>query len=163
MAGRGHIEPEIFDEILERLILGEGLRPICRESRMPAESTFYAFIARDKEAAERYAQAREWQAHGFVDEIKEIADAPKTGFKVKRMVKSDEEIEDGGDVIEVTEGDMLEHRRLQIDSRKWLAAKLAPKKYGARSEHHITGELTVDTLAERLARAKAKAGDADGA
>ena len=58
---------------------------------------------------------------------------------------------------------MLEHRRLQIDSRKWLAAKLAPKKYGARSEHHITGELTVDTLAERLARAKAKAGDADGA
>ena len=25
---------------------------------------------------------------------------------------------------------MLEHRKLRIDSRKWLLAKLAPKKYG---------------------------------
>ena len=25
---------------------------------------------------------------------------------------------------------MIEHRRLQVDARKWAAGKLAPKKYG---------------------------------
>jgi len=34
---------------------------------------------------------------------------------------------------EIVEGDMIEHRRLQVDARKWMLAKMLPKKYGDRT------------------------------
>lgn len=54
-------------------------------------------------------------------EIIKIADTPVVGIKKKTNEKGE---------VETTEGDMIEHRRLQVDARKWAASKLAPKKYG---------------------------------
>jgi hypothetical protein len=34
---------------------------------------------------------------------------------------------------------MIEHRRLQVDARKWIAAKLKPKKYGDKQQTEVTG------------------------
>jgi hypothetical protein len=34
---------------------------------------------------------------------------------------------------------MIEHRRLQIDARKWLIGKMAPKKYGDKQTHEHAG------------------------
>lgn len=160
LAGKGHIAPEIFEQILEQIIDGKGLREIYRMGGgMPAPSTVYAFLSHNADAAERYARAREYQADAFADEIIEIADRVQTGISIKRIAQSVEEAEDGGgEVVEVREGDMTEHRKMQIDARKWAAAKLAPKKYGPRSDLNVTGELTINTVADRLARAKAKVG-----
>ena len=36
---------------------------------------------------------------------------------------------------------MLQHRRLQVDARKWYASKLAPKKYGEKVETTLTGSV----------------------
>jgi hypothetical protein len=44
-------------------------------------------------------------------------------------------------------GDMLGHRRLQVEARKWYAAKLAPKKYGDRLE--LGGELGFKTVSDK--------------
>ena len=44
-------------------------------------------------------------------------------------------------MIEVTKADMIEHRRLQIDARKWVAAKLRPKVYGDELDVDLTGAL----------------------
>ena len=51
----------------------------------------------------------------------------------------------GKDGVETTEGDMIEHRRLQVDARKWLAGKLAPKKYGDKTDHNVavSGKLEI--------------------
>lgn len=65
------------------------------------------------------ARAETRQAHLF-DEIIEIADTPVLGEKRK--------VTENG--VEVTESDMIEHRRLQIDARKWALGKMNPKKYG---------------------------------
>ena len=35
---------------------------------------------------------------------------------------------------------MIEHRRLQVDVRKWMAGKLAPKKYGDKLDVTSAGE-----------------------
>lgn len=51
----------------------------------------------------------------------DISDTPVKGEKV--TVKSD-------GTVETVTFDMLEHRKLQIETRKWIAAKLKPKKYG---------------------------------
>ena len=34
---------------------------------------------------------------------------------------------------------MIDHRRLQIDTRKWLIGKMAPKKYGDKQQLEHSG------------------------
>ncbi len=46
--------------------------------------------------------------------------------------------------VEIKKEDMLGHRKLRIDTRKWLMAKMKPKKYGDKIDMTSNGEsLTV--------------------
>lgn len=118
---------EIAAAICERLANGESLLAICRDLAMPNRSTVYRWLAADKEFCDKYARAREAQADYLAEQALEIADTPQIGIKTKT----------GPNGMETTEGDMIEHRRLQVDTRKWFAAKVAPKKYGDKitTEH----------------------------
>lgn len=109
------------DAICERLASGLSLRNICRNKGMPHKATVFRWLALNSEFSDQYARARESQADLLVDEMIDIADMPKIGKKTKRT--SD------GKVEEIT-FDMTEHRRLQIETRKWVAARMRPKKYG---------------------------------
>lgn len=109
------------DAICERLASGLSLRKICRNNSMPSKSTVFKWLAENSVFSDQYARARESQADLLVDEMIDIADMPKIGKKTKRT--SD------GKVEEIT-FDMTEHRRLQIETRKWVAARMRPKKYG---------------------------------
>lgn len=111
---------DLFDSICERIADGESVRAICRDEDMPALSTVFKWLSDKPGLAEQYTRACEVrQAHLF-DQIIEIADTPVLGEKRKTT-------ENG---VEVVEGDMIEHRRLQIDARKWALGKMNPKKYG---------------------------------
>nr|WP_234902405.1 terminase small subunit protein [Agrobacterium rubi] len=100
---------------------------------MPCKTTVFKWLSQNAEFADQYARARELQADHYADEVAEIADTPKIGKKIKRT-------SDGK--VEITTFDMTEHRRLQIDARKWLAAKLRPKKYGDKLD--IDQKTTVE-------------------
>ena len=93
----------------------------------PTGRTFARWIADDSELCQRYARAKELQADFMASQIRSIADTCRLG--VKTTVKASG--------TEKTTGDMVERSRLQIDARKWLAAKLAPKKYGDKIDHTI--------------------------
>lgn len=121
---------EITDLICERIANGESLRAICSEEGMPAQSSVFKWLSAHTEFSEKYTRAREAQADVLFDEILQIADTPIIGEK--RKVK-----DDGG--IEISSGDMIEHRRLQVDARKWMASKLLPKKYGDKITNEVTG------------------------
>nr|WP_253204028.1 MULTISPECIES: terminase small subunit protein [Rhizobium/Agrobacterium group] len=88
---------------------------------MPNKATVFRWLAANSEFSDQYARARESQADLLVDEMIDIADQPKIGKKTKRT--SDGKLEE-------TTFDMTEHRRLQIETRKWVAARMRPKKYG---------------------------------
>ena len=45
--------------------------------------------------------------------------------------------------MEITKADMIQHRRLQIDARKWVLAKMNPKKYGDKVDLTSDGEKLV--------------------
>lgn len=107
--------------ISDRLGKGESLHTILKSDGMPSFSVVFGWIANDSQFAEQYARAREAQADKMAAEILEISDTPVIGIKKKT---------DETGKVEVTEADMIEHRRLQVDARKWLAARMAPKKYG---------------------------------
>lgn len=56
--------------------------------------------------------------------------------------------------IETTTGDTVERSKLQVDARKWLLSKLAPKKYG---EHiQVDATVTTQTAADVLREARRK-------
>lgn len=119
---------------------------------MPATSTVCLWLAKHQEFSEQYARARDAQADALFDEILDIADTPLVGEKTK--VTSDGK-------TETTTGDMIEHRRLQVDARKWMAGKLRPKKYGDKLDMNLTGTLTTmpeEALDARIAELLRKAG-----
>lgn len=142
-------DAEIKDEVCRRLIEGDSLRAVCRTENMPSKMTICRWLAADEEFRRQYAIARDMQAEALADEILDIADNPMPG--VKTTTKGD------GSVEKVT-GDMIDHRRLQVDARKWIASKLAPKKYGEAaliklgdSDGNRLEEMDESTRATRLA------------
>lgn len=121
---------ELGDQIcLEVATTDKGLDSICESDEFPSSRTVYTWLIKHEEFLQKYARAKELQTQLLADQIIPIADTPKIGVKTK-------ESEDG---IETTTGDMIEHRRLQIDARKWLLAKLQPKKYGDKVQAEVSG------------------------
>jgi hypothetical protein len=103
---------EIADEICERLAEGESLRAICKSDGMPRMSSVFRWLADEanERFREQYARAREEQAEALADEIVTIADGETPNADSARD-------------------------RLRVDARKWVAAKLKPKKYGDKTLH----------------------------
>ena len=109
----------VATEICYRISNGESLASICRDERMPAASTVYLWLLQQKQFADSYARAREEQADTLADEIHSIADEPP------------KEVVDDKGIVRVDSG-WVTWQKNRVDARKWVAAKLKPKKYGER-------------------------------
>lgn len=118
MAKPREFDQIIGDEICDRLTNGESLRKISCDEHMPAASTIYKWLTANKTFAEQYAHAREAQADTLADEILDIADDGSNDY----MEREDGSVEYNGDAVS--------RSKLRVDSRKWIASKLKPKKYG---------------------------------
>lgn len=158
--------PELAAEICKRLAAGESLRSICRGEGMPCDFTVRQWVIDDHEGfATQYARARDKGLDALAEEALAIADTPVAG--VKEVEKLDRE---GKPYTEITRGDMIEHRRLQVDTRKWYLSKLAPKRYGERTAVEVSGpdggpiQIDDSTRAARIAAILAAAArrSADG-
>ena len=77
-----------------------------------------------------YAAAREAQADYLAEELLEIADDATNDWMQRRR--------EDGTIATVLNGEHVQRSRLRIDTRKFLLAKLQPKKYG----DHVTTALT---------------------
>lgn len=117
---------EIGDTICASLMCGWSLVRICSLDEMPAQSTVYGWLAKvDHPFSERYARAREIQAERFADEMADIAD-DATG--------------DVAGELGIPNSVAVQRAKLRIDTRKWIASKLLPKKYGDKVTQEHTGE-----------------------
>lgn len=119
---------ERFNIVIKRIEDGEPLRKILSDRGQPSTSTFYRWLDSDKDMQQRYARACEMRADKIFEEILEIADNPVEGVVI--------ETNDNGRTKE-KKGDMIAHRRLQVDARKWMIAKMQPEKYGDRIKQDI--------------------------
>jgi hypothetical protein len=59
--------------------------------------------------------------------------------------------EDGAQ-IKRPDHEHINRARLRVDTRKWMAAKLAPKKYGDRVTNELLGDVGVNVMGELLRR-----------
>lgn len=118
---------EIAAIICQRIADGESLRAICRDDDMPAMAAVFRWLA-DKDRAffrEQYTRAREAQADAIVDEILEIADDGSNDWMERRN-------SDGENIGWSFNGEAARRSQIRIDARKWLAARMNPKKYSEK-------------------------------
>lgn len=137
---------EIANTICERIADGESLRTICSQSEMPDKATVFRWLNGNTVFRDQYARAREAQADALFDEILDIADDGRNDW----MAVNGEDDEGWR-----ANGEHMQRSRLRVDARKWMAAKLQPKKYGEKVTQEITGangspiEMLLQRVAER--------------
>ena len=112
---------ELADEICEQLAEGKSMRTVCRAENMPAMRTIFYWLRTNEDFLQQYARAKEEAADALVDEMIEIADDGSNDLMT---------LEKGNYSYEVENKEVTNRSRLRVDTRKWIASKLKPKKYG---------------------------------
>lgn len=116
--------PEIEEALLVWIAEGETLRAFCRQANAPAWRTVYNWLEADEGFSARFARARRLGHDAISEQTMELADTPQQGEET--VTKPDGS-------VEVRRGDMLGHRKLQIETRLKLLAKWDPKRWGDRT------------------------------
>ncbi len=115
--GRARIStftPKVGAEILRRIANGESLNRICgpdRKKGLPERMTVYNWINRHPSFKAAYLMARLAQADLYAGEVIEISDGRDPEALEPRDVRRD---------------------RLRVETRRWLAAVLAPHLYAEK-------------------------------
>jgi hypothetical protein len=132
---------EVADQICEQIASGLSLRKICLLDGMPGFRTVFDWLSRPELESFRskYTRAREVQADYYAEQTVDIADEEEVTTK-----------RNGEDVEVVFDAVAVARNRLRMDARKWYAAKLAPKKYGDRTETVHSGAIGVTGILESL-------------
>lgn len=138
-------DPEIAEIIcLEIATSAKGLSRICKEHAerddpadrasglgFPSIDTVLKWLNSNADFSQAYSRAKELQADFLADEIIEISDDAGGDAVIRYR---------GGKQVAEIDGTNVNRSRLMVDSRKWLAAKLRPKKYGDQLDVTSGGE-----------------------
>jgi hypothetical protein len=140
--GRGRptgYTPELGAKICERLYSNDNgakyraLSSVIRDHDIGVtESMVYRWLLAFPEFREHYTFARERQADALASEALSLPDLAFEGPDFLELLKL------AGDSVGAAMHARVAQIRLQIDTRKWLAGKLAPKKYGRSADEIIT-------------------------
>lgn len=111
---------ELADTICRRIMEGESLRSIVSDDGMPNRSSVHLWLSQNKDFSDQYVRAKDNQADTLADDLLYIADNAEDIHKA----------------------------RLQVDTRKWVASKLKPKKYGDKLDldANLSGNITIQTV-----------------
>lgn len=121
---------KIADEICEELTLGFSLRTICKAESMPCVKTVFNWFRSYPGFLQQYTRAKEEQADALAEEMLDIADNGTNDW----MEKLDKE---GVPIGWQLNGEHVNRSRLRVDTRKWIASKLKPKKYGDNTNTQV--------------------------
>lgn len=116
----------VFEDIC--LVIAEdgmSLRNVLKQRGMPSTRTFYEWLAESEEAQKLYARACKDRADKIADDIIEISNESNADVYLDK------------DGMPKIDGAAVQRSRLQVDARKWLLAKLHPKKYGDKLDLNL--------------------------
>jgi hypothetical protein len=99
--------PALAAKICAQLAQGKSLRTVCKPASMPSCVTVFAWMPKYPDFLKQYEEAVSQRTDAHIEEMLDIADNGK---------------EDA------------QRSRLRIDTRKWIASKLKPRKYGDKLE-----------------------------
>lgn len=138
--------PTIYSKKLADLICDRiastpmGINKMCAMfDDLPDATTIYSWIHKKPEFSLQYMSAKASQAHILAEECLEIADDKSEDTKI-----------DPETGYEVANYEYIARSRLRIDTRKWMAGKLAPKVYGKAAEELSKEKNDTESLLEKL-------------
>lgn len=110
--------PTTFDQaiseaIFEQVVDGKNLTEICRQESMPHKATVYRWLSQNEDFRREYALAVDIRADTFAEGLYHVA--------------------------ETASPEDTARARLMVDTRKWLLAKMAPRKYGDKITNEHSG------------------------
>jgi hypothetical protein len=109
----------LAEEICREIAEGHSLISLCRKhDHFPSHGTVFRWLTEKPDFRDKYTLARDMQADVLFDECLPIADDASNDFSHDS---------DGNIIID---HDAVNRAKLKIDTRKWMAGKMRPKKYG---------------------------------
>jgi hypothetical protein len=120
------------DKALKLISEGQSVRNACLDCGL-VRPTFILWVLKNVAGlSDQYARAREAQMEALEDEILAIADDSQKDTTTRRDAQGNE--------YEVPDHEWIARSKLRVDARRWLMSKIAPKKYGDRSETLVSGD-----------------------
>lgn len=130
---------DMGDMICKEISLGKSLRTIYKEKGVCVANVF-RWLDIHQDFKEQYEKAKQEQADAFIEDMLEIADE-------EHKVLADGKLDSAA----------VNKARLRIDTRKWIASKLKPKRYGESSVLKHEGQVSLSISdAAKLYDAEAK-------
>lgn len=114
---------ELADQLCMYLAMGESMRTACAHEGMPAMSTVFTWFRTQPGFTDQYARAKQEASDAMAEEILDIADDGTNDYMT--ITKGDFE-------YNVEDREVTNRSKLRVDTRKWLMAKMKPKKYGEK-------------------------------
>lgn len=122
---------ETASKLCSYLSMGQSLRTACKNEGMPSIQTVFNWIASNPTFLEQYTRAKEEASDALVEDMLDIADE----------TPSIPEMDKEGNIVAVKiDSAGVARNRLRVETRKWIASKLKPKKYGDVTRTEITGK-----------------------
>lgn len=133
---------ELGDHICEQIATtSKSLRTICDENGMPSVGTILKWLREDtNDFLAQYTRAKEEQADFMIEEMIDIADDGTNDYMT---------ITKGDISYNVEDKEVTSRSKLRVETRKWTASKLKPKKYGDKLDVTSTNtSVTVNYIGD---------------
>ena len=129
MPRKKYTKQDVID-VIDIIKTGKSVRSVLKDKDRMCLAQFYKMIEQDKELIEYYERARLTRADSFFESIVEVADECQQGL------------------IEPNAA------RVAIDAYKWTAGRMAPKRYGDKSqlEVDVKGELEITNITRKIVK-----------
>jgi len=146
-APRRYDRDAVVAHVCSELKRGRSLENICAtDPGMPHASTFLDWVQEDPAGiGQHYAHAREVGYTLLADEILAISDKTHEWVTIQELDPDGKPLfDDKGEprlkkVLMPLSADVIAHKRVQIDTRKWMLSKMLPKVYGDKVTTEHTG------------------------
>lgn len=112
---------EIADELCAELSQGKSLRTACQGENMPSVKTVFNWFRSHPDFLQQYTRAKQEAADAMAEDVLDIADDGTNDWIT--ITKGDKE-------FEIPNKEVIARSKLRVETRKWLMAKMKPKKYG---------------------------------
>ncbi len=122
---------ELADRICAQLSEGTSLRTVCKSDDVPSMQTVFSWMRTKPGFLEQYTRAKQEASDALAEEIIDISDDGSNDWM---------EINKGGYKSTLLDREHVDRSKLRIETRKWIMAKMKPKKYGDKLDMTTNGK-----------------------